>query len=331
MHIQKSIQLVKQTFSEQLSLQLKLTKVAAPLFVSVKTGVQDDLNGIERPVCFSSRIVDSGHFEIVHSLAKWKRMALAKYGVPVGEGIYTDMMAIRPDEPDLSSRIHSIFVDQWDWEKVMDCKDRNLLFLKKTVKQVYSSIKQAEMIVCNQMKLTPFLPSEIHFVHTEELADRFPTLSSKEKEDAICKEYGAVFLIGIGGELQNGEKHDGRAPDYDDWSTATEENKKGLNGDVLVWNPVLGRSFEISSMGIRVDKEALRRQLTLCDCLAREELDWHQMLLTGKLPQSIGGGIGQSRLTMLLLQKQHIGEVQVSAWPEKILRDCREKGVMILQ
>jgi len=326
---ERAIHAVKQTFESELSEQLQLTKISAPLFIAGTTGIQDDLNGTEKPISFLASQLDS-HCEIIHSLAKWKRVALMKYGVPAGEGIYTDMKAIRPDEADLSTSIHSIFVDQWDWEKTIQATDRHLDYLKSTVTRIYSAIKKTEKTVCQQFKLSTFLPKEISFVHAEELVSRWPSYTPKQREDAICAEKKAVFVIGIGDHLSDGEKHDGRAPDYDDWSTETSDGKKGLNGDILVWHPVLKRAFEISSMGIRVDKKALQHQLKKCGCEHRTEYAWHKALLDEKLPASIGGGIGQSRLAMLLLQKKHIGEVQVSIWPETVHAQCKIADIQLL-
>jgi len=327
---QQAISAAKRIFEDKLSSELKLTKVVSPSFVASKSGVQDDLNGTERPVRFSTDLIAEHDFEIVHSLAKWKRYALWQYHVPAGEGIYTDMRAIRADEPDLSSHIHSMFVDQWDWEKTITPADRNLDFLKQTVETIYAAILHAEVEIAEKFGLTPFLPKRIHFVHTEDLVKRWPDLSPRERENEICKELGAVFLIGIGGHLSDGKKHDGRAPDYDDWTTATHEDKKGLNGDIMVWNPILKRGFEISSMGIRVDAAALLHQLELTGHQHRKDMPWHKLLLEGKLPLSIGGGIGQSRLVMLLLQKKHIGEVHVSAWPKAVIEKAKDQGIDLL-
>ncbi len=327
---EKGIALLKRTFEEYLSDTLNISRVSSPLFVAKNSGIQDNLNGTEKAVGFSVKDIDGKSYEIVHSLAKWKRMALARYGVEKGMGIYTDMNALRPDEESLQTGIHSIYVDQWDWEKTIDTADRDLEFLKETVKGIYKTIRKTDAKICETFGFIPFLPEEITFIHTEDLLEMYPGLSSKERENRVCKEYGAVFLIGIGGEIQNGEPHDGRAPDYDDWSTPTIEGKKGLNGDILVWNPILGRGFELSSMGIRVDREMLKKQLSLRNCPERAELPWHKMLLNGEFPESIGGGIGQSRLSMLLLRKKHIGEVQVSVWPENVRAKCEAEGIKLL-
>ncbi len=267
--------------------------------------------------------------EIVHSLAKWKRLMLADYDIEPGYGLYTDMNALRPDE--VMDNIHSIYVDQWDWERCISPEERTISFLKKTVTRIYEVMKRIEFIVFEKYpQLTPFLPEDIFFIHSEELLEMYPTLSSKEREDAIAKKYGAVFLIGIGGKLANGEKHDGRAPDYDDWSTPGEEGFKGLNGDILLWNPVLESSFEISSMGIRVNPESLKRQLEIEGCSDRESLLFHRRLLNGELPLSIGGGIGQSRLCMFFLRKAHIGEIQSSIWPEEMRQVCAKHNIPLV-
>ncbi|WP_211236731.1 aspartate--ammonia ligase [Sporocytophaga myxococcoides] len=326
---EKAIKLIKDTFEHQLASELRLRRVTAPLFVLKGTGINDDLNGIERPVTFPIKFMKETPAEIVHSLAKWKRMMLAKLEFPTGFGLYTDMNAIRPDE-DLDN-IHSLYVDQWDWERVMSDNDRDINFLKKTVTQIYTAMKRTEYLLCEEYpELNPELPEHIHFIHSEELLEKYPDLSSKEKEDRIAKEYGAVFIIGIGGALKNGQKHDGRAPDYDDWSTESENGFKGLNGDIVVWNSVLQRSFELSSMGIRVNKTALKKQLEIAGCENRADLMWHKMLLNGELPQSIGGGIGQSRLCMYLLKKAHIGEVQSSIWPDEMVEECRKHNINII-
>ncbi len=328
--IHRDIFLTKDIFEKHLLQQLSLSKVLAPLFIETKTGIQDDLNSIERPVSFSAKQMPKKRIEIVQSLAKWKRLALAQYQIEPGEGIVAVMHAIRPDEEDLSSGIHSIFVDQWDWEKRILPEDRTLHYLKTTVQQIYQAIKKTENELTEKLELTPFLPDEITFIHAEELLSLWPDLTACEREDKICQDKGSVFIIGIGGELADGQKHDGRAPDYDDWSTPTSAETKGLNGDILVWNPILQRAFEISSMGIRVDKQSLLHQLELEDAAHRKELLWHQALLSDKLPLSIGGGIGQSRLVMLLLQKRHIGEVQASVWPEETLSSCEQNGINLL-
>lgn len=326
---EEAIELVKSTFLKALSSKLDLRKVSAPVAVLTGTGINDDLNGIERPVSFPIKAMGDCRAEVVHSLAKWKRLRLKEYGIPEGKGIVTDMRAMRPDED--FSPIHSIYVDQFDWEKHIAKTDRSMDTLKATVQQIYQALLKTEAVVYKAYpELLPFLPKEITFIHTEELLAKYPDLSPKEREDAAAKEYGAVFLMGIGGALADGKKHDGRAPDYDDWSTPTAGGLKGLNGDILVWNKVLGRSFELSSMGIRVDEAALLRQLALEGEEQRKALYFHQLLLDGALPQSIGGGIGQSRLAMLFLQKRHIGEVQVSIWSDEVYAMAKEQGIELL-
>lgn len=321
---------LKRHFEDTLTSSLRLHRVSAPMFVAADSGLQDNLNGTERPVAFKVPAIGVTQFEIVHSLAKWKRMALAKYGIAEGEGLYTDMNALRPDEPSISTAIHSVYVDQWDWERIMTTDQRNLNFLKATVETIYNAILSTEHHICSRYGLKKFLPGKIHFIHSEDLLELYPDLCAKEREHQICREYGAVFLIGIGGPLKDGKIHDGRAPDYDDWTTETAPGKRGLNGDILVFNPVFGNSFELSSMGIRVSPEILKKQLKVRDCEDRAKLPWHQMLLAGKMPQTIGGGIGQSRLSMLLLQKRHIGEVQVSVWPDDVIARCESEGIQIL-
>ncbi len=329
LELEKAVELVKAEFSTQLAGHLNLYKVTAPMFVMRGTGINDDLNGTERAVSFAAPALGAGTVEIVHSLAKWKRMKLAQLGLQPGEGIYTDMRAIRADE--VLSPIHSLYVDQWDWEKVITEEDRKLDILKATVQLIYAAlIATAETLRSEWPLLVPQLPAEITFVHAEALQAKYPKLSPKQREDAITKALGAVFIIGIGGAIAGGEPHDGRAPDYDDWTTPTAEGFKGLNGDILVWNSVLGRSFELSSMGIRVDADALQRQLAIAGCPEKSTLGFHAALLAGKLPQTMGGGIGQSRLCMFLLGSKHIGEVQASLWPEAMLEVCKEQGISLL-
>jgi aspartate--ammonia ligase len=306
------ISFVKSKFAKELSSRLQLIKVEAPLLVEKGTGVNDDLNGIENPVSVSIHNIPSKRFEIVHSLAKWKREKLAKLGAKPEQGIYTDMRAIRTDE--VLTELHSVYVDQWDWEKVISVENRNLNYLKNTVTKIYESILSVAQELDKSHIISNELPEKITFLHSEEVLSLYPDLTPKERENEICKKYGAVFLIGIGGVLANGSAHDGRASDYDDWSTETTSDYKGLNGDLLLWNQVLDKAIEISSMGIRVDKESLLRQLKIAGNEDRKKLDWHKALIDGRLPQTIGGGIGQSRLTMFLLQKRHIGEVQSSVW-----------------
>ncbi len=321
---------LKRHFEDMLTSSMRLHRVSAPMFVAADSGLQDNLNGTERPVGFSVPAIGDARFEIVHSLAKWKRMALARYGIPEGEGLYTDMNALRPDEPSITTSIHSVYVDQWDWERVMTKDQRHIDFLKATVETIYNAILSTEHHICSRYGLKKFLPEKIHFLHSEELLEKYPDMTAKEREHTICRDLGAVFLIGIGGPLQDGKIHDGRAPDYDDWTTETAPGRRGLNGDILVFNPVLNTSFELSSMGIRVSPEVLRNQLKIRGCEERAKLPWHQMLLNNKMPQTIGGGIGQSRLSMLLLQKRHIGEVQVSVWPDEVLARCESEGLQIL-
>ncbi|MGI6233164.1 MAG: aspartate--ammonia ligase [Prevotella sp.] len=326
---EQGIKLIKDFFQQNLATELCLQRVTAPLFVLKGLGINDDLNGVERPVTFPIKDLGDAQAEVVHSLAKWKRLTLAEYGVEPGYGIYTDMNAIRADEE--LDNLHSLYVDQWDWEAVITAKDRTIAFLEDVVRRIYAAIRRTEFLACESYPvLKPFLPKDIHFVHAQDLLDHYPDLTPHEREDAICREYGAVFVEGIGGKLSDGKKHDGRAPDYDDWSTVAENGKKGLNGDILIWYPVLGRSFELSSMGIRVDKESLLRQLQIEGKEEREKLYFHQQLLSDKLPLSIGGGIGQSRLCMVMLHKAHIGEIQASIWPETMRRECAEAGMPLL-
>ncbi len=316
---QSAIEKIKRTFIEKLADALNLTRVTAPLFVETGTGLNDNLNGTERAVAFD--IPDAGtEAQVVHSLAKWKRMALGKYGFSCGEGLYTDMNAIRRDEE--LSNIHSIYVDQWDWCKVIDAASRNKGYLKQTVQQIVDAVcdtldelKQAFPSIRTELK------REVQFITTQELADLYPDLSAKERERAYTKTHKTVFIMEIGDRLTNGEKHDGRAPDYDDWK---------LNGDILFWNDVLEREFEVSSMGIRVDAQSLREQLEKAGCEERAELPFHRALLAGELPLTMGGGIGQSRICMLLLGKAHIGEVQVSIWDEKTRTTCEKAGIALL-
>ena len=326
---EQGIKLIKDFFQENLSTELRLRRVTAPLFVLQGLGINDDLNGVERPVTFPIKDLGDQKAEVVHSLAKWKRLTLAEYNVKPGYGVYTDMNAIRADEE--LDNLHSLYVDQWDWEAVVTREQRNVAFLKSIVERIYAAIRRTEYLVCETYEnIKPFLPEQIHFIHSEDLLQMYPDLSPKEREDAICKKYGAVFIIGIGGKLSNGEKHDGCAPDYDDWSTVAENGKEGLNGDILIWYPVLERSFELSSMGIRVDKESLLRQLKIEGKEDREQLYFHRRLLADELPLSIGGGIGQSRLCMVLLHKAHIGEIQASIWPEDMRRECAKLGMPLI-
>ena len=326
---ERGIKLIKDFFQIRLAEELSLQRVSAPRFVVKGTGVNDDLSGVERKVSFGVKYDPSIIGEVVFSLAKWKRMALADYGFKHGEGIYTDMDAIRPDE-DVLDELHSIYVDQWDWERIVSKEERSLDFLKEVVRRIYKAMKDTEKMIYKKYGVKPMLPEEITFIHTEDLIEEYPELMPKEREDKIAEKYGAVFLIGIGGELKDGSIHDERAPDYDDWSTPTIDGKKGLSGDILVWYPVLQKAIEISSMGIRVDKEAMLRQLKIRECEEKKELEWHKRLLAGEFPLSVGGGIGQSRLCMFFLRKAHIGEVQASIWPESIKEQCKKQGVRLL-
>ena len=326
---EQGIKLIKEFFQQNLSTELRLRRVTAPLFVLQGLGINDDLNGVERPVTFPIKDLGDAKAEVVHSLAKWKRLTLAEYHVEPGYGVYTDMNAIRADEE--LDNLHSLYVDQWDWEAVITRDQRNLDFLKNIVRRIYAAILRTEFLVCERYcKLNPFLPQEIHFIHSEDLLAMYPDKSVKEREDLIAKKYGAVFIIGIGGKLANGEPHDGSAPDYDDWTTECGDGKKGLNGDILIWYPVLGRAVELSSMGIRVDQESLTRQLEITGKQDRAKLYFHQKLLNGELPLSVGGGIGQSRLCMVLLQKAHLGEIQASIWPDEMRKECHELGMTLI-
>lgn len=326
---EKAIKLIKDFFQTGLSTELNLSRVTAPIFVMKGLGINDDLNGIERPVSFKIKDMGDQEAEVVHSLAKWKRMALADYGYLHKFGIYTDMNAIRADEE--LDNIHSLYVDQWDWERVIAPHERNLDFLKEVVTRIYGLFKRLEFYVHDHYPQLPLeLPEKITFIHSEDLARQFPDLSPKEREKTVCQAHGAVFIIGIGGDMGDGSIHDGRAPDYDDWSTPTTPGHHGLNGDILLWNPVLQNAFEVSSMGIRVDREALLRQLELRKCPERAKCYWHQRLLNGELPLSIGGGIGQSRLCMLFLKKAHIGEIQVGIWPPDQVEACKRANIHLL-
>lgn len=326
---EQGIKQIKDFFQQNLSTELRLRRVTAPLFVLKGLGINDDLNGVERAVTFPIKDLGDARAEVVHSLAKWKRLTLAEYDIQPGYGIYTDMNAIRADEE--LGNLHSLYVDQWDWERVIRPEDRNVEFLKRIVRRIYAAMLRTEYMISEAYpQLTPSLADEIHFIHAEELLQRYPTLTAKEREHAIAKEYGSVFIIGIGGQLSNGEPHDLRAPDYDDWSTPNDDGYQGLNGDIIVWNEILGRSFELSSMGIRVNKEVMRQQLRLRGMEEREKLYFHQRLLRDKLPPCVGGGIGQSRLCMLLLKKAHIGEIQASIWPEAMVADCAKAGIPII-
>lgn len=326
---EQGIKLIKEFFQMNLSTELRLRRVTAPLFVLKGLGINDDLNGVERPVTFPIKDLGDAKAEVVHSLAKWKRLTLGEYNIEPGYGIYTDMNAIRADEE--LDNLHSLYVDQWDWEAVMTAEQRNLGFLKDIVRRIYSAIRRTEFLVCERYpEIKPFLPDEIQFIESEELLQMYPDKSAKEREDLIARKYGAVFIIGIGGKLSNGEPHDGRAPDYDDWTTPNGDGCYGLNGDILIWYPTLDRAVELSSMGIRVDKETLLRQLDITGQQCRKELYFHKKLLAGELPLSIGGGIGQSRLCMVLLHKAHLGEIQASIWPDEMLNECARLGMAII-
>ncbi|MBO7402121.1 MAG: aspartate--ammonia ligase [Lachnospiraceae bacterium] len=317
---QIAIKAVKDHFERQLAKQLNLTRVSAPLFVRPETGLNDNLNGYERPVKFGIRELGDAEAEIVHSLAKWKRMALGKYGFSYGEGLYTDMDAIRRDED--TDNIHSIFVDQWDWEKIIYKDERNFDTLKKTVRNVYQALRETEHYIADKYEyIKEILPEDISFITSQDLENMYPDLTPKEREYKIVKLKGAVFIMQIGGKLASGIPHDGRAPDYDDWS---------LNGDILVYYPVLDIALELSSMGIRVDEESLAKQLELAGCTERAELPFQKAILEKKLPYTVGGGIGQSRICMFFLRKAHIGEVQSSIWPDEVCKKAEEKGIMLL-
>ena len=320
MESQRAIKKIKDFFQQELAYGLKLRRVSAPLFVAPETGLNDNLNGVERTVSFTVKDMDEKEVEIVQSLAKWKRMALGRYNFKPGTGLYTDMNAIRRDEE--LDNLHSIYVDQWDWEKAITKEDRTTEYLHEVVVSLYNALKNLNDFVnrhYNELKTD--LPNEIYFVTSQELEDMYPDLDAKAREDAICKEKRAVFVEGIGGALKSGKPHDGRAPDYDDWE---------LNGDILLWNDILEGAFEISSMGIRVDEEAMKRQLKIAGVPERADLDFHKKILNGELPYSIGGGIGQSRLCMYFLRKAHIGEVQASIWPEEMIRECEEHDIFLL-
>lgn len=314
-----AIKKVKDFFEKDLAVQLNLTRVSAPLFVKTSSGLNDTLNGVERPVAFDIK-GESDEVEIVQSLAKWKRHALAHYGFERGDGLYTDMNAIRRDED--TDNIHSIYVDQWDWEVTINKEDRNLDTLKSFVKKIYNSLRHTEHYIADEYEFaTKFLPEKITFVTSQELEDRFPDMTGKEREYAIAKECGAVFIMQIGGKLKSGKIHDGRAPDYDDWN---------LNGDIIVYYPILDIALELSSMGIRVDEKSLLSQLEERGCMERTKLPFQKALLEGKLPYTIGGGIGQSRMCMFFLRKAHVGEVQSSVWNENDIKVCLENGINLL-
>ena len=320
---------IKDFFQANLSAELRLRRVTAPLFVLRGTGLNDDLNGTERAVNFPIMDMGDVRAEVVHSLAKWKRVTLADYEIENGYGIYTDMNAIRADEE--LGNIHSLYVDQWDWERVMTAEERNVDFLKSIVRRIYATLLRTEYLVSESFPdIKPVLPPDITFIHAEELRQLYPDKTPKERETEFARQHKAVFIMGIGGQLGDGKKHDGRAPDYDDWTTPGDNGLEGLNGDIILWNPVLEIAFEISSMGIRVDKEALLRQLALEGKEDRKELYFHKRLLEGSLPLSVGGGIGQSRLCMFFLGKAHIGEIQASIWPEDMRDECRKLDIHLI-
>ena len=324
-----AIKQIKEIFQMNLSAALRLRRVTAPLFVLQGTGLNDDLNGYEHAVSFPIQDMNGAVAEVVHSLAKWKRVTLADYNIAQGHGIYTDMNAIRAHEE--LDNLHSLYVDQWDWERVITEEERTVAFLRKIVEDIYSALRHTEFTISEYYpQIKPSLPEKIFFIHSEELRLLYPTLTAKEREEEITRKHGAVFIIGIGGELGNGEPHDNRAPDYDDYSTLNEEGYKGLNGDLLIWSDVIGKSVELSSMGIRVDKNALLHQLEISGKDERKKLYFHRRMLEGTLPLSIGGGIGQSRLCMLLLKKAHIGEIQASIWPEEMREQCNAMNIPLI-
>lgn len=326
---EQGIKLIKDFFQENLSTGLHLRRVTGPLFVQSGLGINDDLNGTERPVRFPVKDLNDAQAEVVHSLAKWKRLTLADFKVKPGYGIYTDMNAIRADEE--LDNIHSLYVDQWDWEQVITAEQRTLDYLKGVVKNIYYAMLRTEFLIRERFpQLGSVLAPKITFIHSDELCRMYPDMTPKERENAICRAHKSVFIIGIGGELSDGKPHDGRAPDYDDYSTPNADGFKGLNGDLLVWNDVIGQSLELSSMGIRVDKEALLRQLHESGKEDRLELYFHKRLLNGDLPLSIGGGIGQSRLCMHYLQKAHIGEIQASIWPQAMREECSAANIPLI-
>lgn len=324
-----AIKQIKELFQTELSQALNLRRVTAPLFVLSGTGLNDDLNGVEHAVSFNIDAMNGAQAEVVHSLAKWKRTKLAAYDIAPGFGLYTDMNAIRTFE-DLDN-MHSLYVDQWDWEKSITPTQRNIEFLKETVGHIYTSIRKVESEIYRSFPhITPVLPENITFIHSQQLLEMYPEMTPSEREKEAARKYGAIFIMGIGAKLSDGTPHDRRAPDYDDWSTPNDDGYTGLNGDLIVWDTVLNTSMELSSMGIRVDEAAMRRQLEICGCPERADLNFHRMLLNGELPLSIGGGIGQSRLCMFLLQKAHIGEVQASIWPSEQTKACSDAGIILL-
>ncbi|HQH24473.1 MAG TPA: aspartate--ammonia ligase [Bacteroidales bacterium] len=326
---EEMIDFIKTRYEKLLAGELNLVKVSAPVVVPDGTGINDDLNGVEEPISFPVKSLNGQKASIIQSLAKWKRMRLRYYHIAPGKGILTDMRALRPSE--ILTPIHSVYVDQWDWEKHIEPGERSLKLLKSTVASIYKTFRQIEKELCEKYPVnTPQLPEEIKFIHAQDLLDEYPDLSPKQREAKAAKKYGAVFIIGVGHVLSNGEPHDGRAPDYDDWSTLNDDGYYGLNGDIIFWNPALESAFEISSMGIRVDRKSMERQLEISGCQDRRDLLFHRLLLDGQLPLSIGGGIGQSRLCMFLLKKLHIGEVQSSIWPSDLKKQYEGKNVRLL-
>lgn len=326
---ERAIKELKDFVELNLATELNLSRVTAPLFVRSGMGINDDLNGGEQPVSFCIRDLNGARVEIVQSLAKWKRLMLAELGFEPGYGLYTDMNALRPDEQ--LDNTHSVYVDQWDWERTITESERNVDFLQKIVRKIYTILLRTERFICERHPvIQPILPEDIVFIHAEDLRQRYPDRAPREREQALLREVGAAFIIGIGAALADGRPHDGRAPDYDDWITPGLDGKPGLNGDIFVWHPVLNLAFELSSMGIRVTPQTLMQQLALRGCPERQHLFWHQKLLRGELPLSIGGGIGQSRLCMYFLRKAHVGEIQASQWPDEMVAQCRQHNIPLL-
>ena len=324
-----AIVMIKDFFQLALSTELNLTRVTAPLFVPQGTGLNDDLNGVERAVSFPVKDMDDAPMEIVHSLAKWKRVKVTDLRLGAGFGIYTDMNAIRADEE--LDNVHSLYVDQWDWEMAIREEDRTVYYLREVVRSIFRCLKRTEFFIYDRYdKIKPILPDDITFIYAEDLQKAYPDKTPKERENIVAEKYGAVFVVGIGGDLADGKPHDGRAPDYDDWITESGDGHRGLNGDLIVWNPGLNCAFELSSMGIRVSPQSLEQQLALRNCTDRKKLYFHSKLLAGELTQTMGGGIGQSRLCMYFLRKAHIGETQVSVWPEVMREQCRQVGIPLL-
>ena len=326
---ERAIRAIKEFFQTNLAFELNLTRVTAPLFVNGGSGVNDDLNSVEKPAWFTAEDMGGMRLEMVQSLAKWKRLTLADLGFEPGEGLYTDMNAIRPSET--LDNTHSLYVDQWDWERVITPAERNVAFLERIVRSIYDVIRRTERYVSFLYPVIKLgLPDEITFLHAEDLQQKYPQLSPPERETEVCRRHGAVFVRGIGAPLADGEPHDGRAPDYDDWLSLGEDQRTGLNGDIIVHNPLFDSAFELSSMGIRVNAESLLQQLAVRRCEERKELYFHKRLQAGELPLSIGGGIGQSRLCMLYLRKAHIGEIQASVWPDDMSQQCRQNNILLL-